>query len=104
MAACYGINTPCSSMTKCHQRQWAQKIGKPTVAPKLCSLPPNNRIIWAERAQSTTSVETHLLLMQSIVDGKQMTHTDALFHRTWQMVHPMLLNTSSIWSGFRETM
>jgi hypothetical protein len=40
MAACYGINTPCSSMTECRQWQWAEKIGKSTVAPKLCSLPP----------------------------------------------------------------
>ena len=40
MAACYGINTPCSSMTECRQQQWTQKIGKSTTAPKLCSLPP----------------------------------------------------------------
>ena len=27
-------------MTECCQQQWARKIGKTTVAPKLCSLPP----------------------------------------------------------------
>ena len=40
MAACYGIKTPCSTMTECRKQQWAQKIGKSTTAPKLCSLPP----------------------------------------------------------------
>lgn len=40
MAACYGCKTPCSTMTECRQQQWAQKTGKSTSAPKLCSLPP----------------------------------------------------------------
>ena len=40
IAACYGLNTPCSSMTDCRQQQWAHKIGKFSAAPKLCSLPP----------------------------------------------------------------
>ena len=29
IAACYGLKTPCSSMTDCRQQQWAQKIGNP---------------------------------------------------------------------------
>ena len=40
IAACYGLKTPCSSMTDCRQQQWAQKIGKSSAAPKVCSLPP----------------------------------------------------------------
>ena len=40
MGACYGITTPTSSMTKIRQKQWAQKTGKSTGAPKLCTLPP----------------------------------------------------------------
>lgn len=40
MAACYGIKTQCSSMTECRQWHWAQKTGKSTKAPKLCTLPP----------------------------------------------------------------
>ena len=40
IATCYGLKTPCSSMTDCRQQQWAQKIGKSSAAPKLCSLPP----------------------------------------------------------------
>ncbi|KAG0725666.1 hypothetical protein GWK47_038169 [Chionoecetes opilio] len=40
MGACYGITTPTSSMTKIRQKLWAQKTGKSTAAPKLCSLPP----------------------------------------------------------------
>ena len=40
IAACYGLKTPCSSMTDCRQHQWAQKIGKSSAAQKLCSLPP----------------------------------------------------------------
>ncbi len=40
IAACYGLKTPCSSMTDCRQEQWAQKIGNSSAAPKLCSLPP----------------------------------------------------------------
>ena len=39
MAACYGVKE-CSSMTECRQRVWAQKTGKSSSAPKLCSLPP----------------------------------------------------------------
>ncbi|MPC46696.1 hypothetical protein E2C01_040421 [Portunus trituberculatus] len=27
-------------MTECHQQLWAEKTGKSTAAPKLCSLPP----------------------------------------------------------------
>ena len=38
MASCYGIKT-CSSMTHCRQLVWAQKTGKSSSAPKLCSLP-----------------------------------------------------------------
>ena len=34
IAACYGLKTPCSSMTDCRQQQWAQKIGKSSAAPK----------------------------------------------------------------------
>lgn len=40
MAACYGCKTQCSSMTECRQQLWAEKTGKSTAAPKLCSLPP----------------------------------------------------------------
>ena len=40
MTACYGINTPFSSMTECHQRYLAQKIGKSTVVPKWCIFSP----------------------------------------------------------------
>ena len=40
IAACYGLKTPCSSMTDCRQPQWAQKIEKSSAAPKLCSLSP----------------------------------------------------------------
>ena len=40
MGACYGVTTPTSSMTKIRQKLWAQKTGKSTAAPKLCSLPP----------------------------------------------------------------
>ena len=40
MASCYGLRTPCSSMTECCQQLWVQKTGKSTIAPKLCSLPP----------------------------------------------------------------
>ncbi|KAG0693693.1 hypothetical protein GWK47_027412 [Chionoecetes opilio] len=40
MGACYGITTSTSSMTKIHQKLWAQKTGKSTAAPKLCSLLP----------------------------------------------------------------
>ena len=39
-AACYDVKTPCSSMTECCQRLWAQKSAKSI--PKLCSLPPTN--------------------------------------------------------------
>ena len=40
IAACYGLNTPCSSMTDCRQQQWAQKIGKSSADSQLCSMPP----------------------------------------------------------------
>ena len=40
MAAWYGYKAPCSSMTECRQQMWAQQIGKPTAASKLCGLPP----------------------------------------------------------------
>lgn len=40
MGACYGITSGGSSMTDIRQLLWAQKIGKSTTAPKLCSLPP----------------------------------------------------------------
>ena len=40
MGACYGVTTPTSSMTEIRQKLWAQKTGKSTAAPKLCSLPP----------------------------------------------------------------
>ena len=39
MVACYGVKK-CSSMTECRQHVWAQKTGKTSSAPKLCSLPP----------------------------------------------------------------
>ena len=39
MAACYGIQK-CSSMTECRQKLWAQRTGKSSSVPKLCSLPP----------------------------------------------------------------
>ena len=40
IAVCYGLKTPCSSMTDCRQQHWAQKIEKSSASPKLCSLPP----------------------------------------------------------------
>ena len=40
IAACYDLKTPCSSATDCRQQQWAQKIGKSSAVPKVCSLPP----------------------------------------------------------------
>ncbi|KAG0729109.1 hypothetical protein GWK47_031017 [Chionoecetes opilio] len=39
MVAFYGVKK-CSSMTECRQHVWAQKTGKTSSAPKLCSLPP----------------------------------------------------------------
>lgn len=39
MAASYGVKE-CSSMTECRQHVWAQKTGKSSSAPKLCSLTP----------------------------------------------------------------
>ena len=41
MAACYGVQQ-CSSMTECRHRVWAQRTGKSSSAPKLCSLPPTS--------------------------------------------------------------
>jgi hypothetical protein len=40
MAACYGINTPCSSMTEYRQRQWTQKIRKSTARQSYVVCPP----------------------------------------------------------------
>lgn len=41
IAACYGNRTASESMSAVRQRVWASKVGKsPSVAPKLCSLPP----------------------------------------------------------------
>jgi hypothetical protein len=42
IASCYGITTGASSMTEIRQLLWAQKIGKTTKAPTLCSLPPTS--------------------------------------------------------------
>ena len=39
MASCYGC-TSAQSMTDCRQKQWAQKTGNSTSAPKLYTLPP----------------------------------------------------------------
>ncbi|KAG0712182.1 hypothetical protein GWK47_019033 [Chionoecetes opilio] len=50
MGACYGITTPTSSMTKIRQKLWAQKTGKSTAAPKLCSLPTTTEAFEHERS------------------------------------------------------
>ena len=66
MGTCYGVTTPSASMTEIRQKQWAQKTGKSTTAPKLCTLPPTTEAF----EQNVRRAHHQLAQWYSALDGE----------------------------------
>ncbi|KAG0713747.1 hypothetical protein GWK47_015536 [Chionoecetes opilio] len=106
MGACYGITTPTSSMTKIRQKLWAQKTGKSTAAPKLCSLPPtteafeqNVRRAHHQVAHWYSALSGDPPTLAAVEHGWEADDTNKVSSlEIWRTVYPTPRSTFSRWS------